>query len=121
MPFSQRDIVKVKAKMPDGSEETHPFLIISCEYANGYEAERCYCGVMITHSQTKNRFTIPLISEMMETYWNEPFAQVRMHLITKFMESDISRDVTHYVGRMKKVDFVNVIDQIKSFIFSVDK
>lgn len=120
MPFSQRDIVKTKVNLPDGQDLSHPCLIISCELANGHEDKRRYCGVMITHSTKKDRFSKPITKEMIEGHWEDGSQQIRLHILVTFRESDISRDSTHYMGRMKKEHFKSVIEDIKSFTLYID-
>jgi hypothetical protein len=120
MPFHQRDIVKVKRPMPDGPELSHPFLIISNERANSHEKNRRYIGVMITHSKERDKFTFELTKDMVDGKLGDKFCQIREHLIVGFSESDISRDVTHYVGKMKMVHFKAVLDQIKEYVIFPD-
>jgi len=120
MPFQQRDIVKVKLGIPNVEEDVHPFLIISCELANSRGNERSYTGVMMTHSPNKDRFTLQVTADMVEGHWDEKWVQIRLHLIVTFTESNISRDITHYVGRIKKIDFKNIVDQIRDFVFNPD-
>lgn len=122
MPFYQRDIVKVKLKLPDGSEKTHPYLIISCEDANSRESDRTYLGVMVTHSQSRDKFSISIKKEMMETHWDDsPAQQIRTTIFGYFTDKNISRDITHHVGRMKKIHFENILGQVKDFVFKLDK
>ncbi len=120
MPYSQRDIVKVKAPLPDGTIATHPFLILTGENVNSHETPRNYVGVMLTHNPKRDKFSLPINADMMETYWNEPNAQIRLHIISRFSENDISQDSTKYVGRMKRADFIAIIGQIKDYTLRIE-
>lgn len=57
---------------------------------------------------------------MIDGKWHEDFSQIRTHLIVGFNESDISRDVTHYVGKMKLPFFKAVLEEIKTYILFPD-
>jgi hypothetical protein len=121
MPFHQKDIVKVNAPVAGISEPSHPCLIISCEAANGHEKIRIYTGVMVTHAKGRDRFTKEITKDMMETHWKDEWSQIRLHILIRFKESDISRDATHHVGRMKQVDFKSVLEDIQCLVLTLDK
>jgi hypothetical protein len=120
MPFNQRDIVKVKAPLPDGTYKVHPFLIISCESCISLEKERYYTGVMMTHSKYKDRFSFEVKADMIDGKWDEDWSQVRIHIIVSFRESDISNDSGNYLGKMKKIDFSAVIENITTYVLRID-
>lgn len=120
MPYQQRDIVKVKRPLPSGGEVTHPFLIISNSRAISHESVPYYTGVMMTHSTNKDKFSLQVTKEMIDGSYHNDWSQIRLHIIASFSESDISRDITKYVGKMKKLDFTAVLNQIKDNILSVD-
>jgi hypothetical protein len=121
MPFQQKDIVKVSAPLPDGTITVHPFLIISCETCISHEKkERYYTGIMMTHSGYRDRFSFPVKPEMIDGRWNESWSQIRIHIIVSFRESDIGKNATDYLGKMKKVDFRAVIDNVITYVICID-
>jgi hypothetical protein len=120
MPYTQRDIVKIKARIPNIDGDSHPFLILSCEKVNSHESERSYIGVMITHSTKRDKFSFPLTQIMVDGNIGNAPAQIRLHMIVKFLESSISSDATRHVGKMKKIDFKQVLDQIRDYVMCID-
>lgn len=120
MTYFQRDIVKVKAKLPSGEIQTHPFLIISNESVNKHEKKRFYIGVMLTHSKEKDRFSFPLYNSMIDGNLGNENCQIRLHIIHSFTELDISPDMTVYIGKMKAINFREVLQQIKDYVVSPD-
>jgi hypothetical protein len=118
MPYQQRDIIKVART---GIAEAHPFLIISSDISIQAEQDPLYVGVMLTHTQFKNRFTIPITPDMVDGSITADWQQVRMHMIASFRESHISKDATKYLGKMKVAHFNAVLDQIKDYIFAKAK
>ena len=122
MPFKQRQIVKVKKGLPDenGEIKTHPFLIISCETVNASEPERVYIGVMMTHNQRTDKFTFKIEPDMLEGQWKEEWCQIRLYIIATFKESQISRDMTHFLGTIKPIPFNVILERIKNYVLIKD-
>lgn len=121
MKFTQKDIVKIKGeRLPEGIGP-HPFIIINCEKCISNDKEvRRYVGAMITHSTNKDGFTFELKPEMVDGGNATGYQQIRTNLIVGFRESDISPDSTHYVGRMKKIFFQKLMEEIKNYTLSID-
>jgi hypothetical protein len=79
--YSQRDVVNVEAKLPDGKLAVHPFVIISCRTAN---KEDFYTGVMMTSNQHTDMFTFPLFDEMFEGKLEKTNCQIRLYILASF-------------------------------------
>jgi hypothetical protein len=117
MPYQQRDVVKIPpTTLPSGEVLMHPFLIISSNAVLRNENERYFLGVMMTSSAYIDRFSFPLDNSMFEGPLEKNNCQLRLHIIASFPESKIKKLVT----RMKKRDFIQVINQIKDSVLTVD-
>lgn len=116
MPYSQRDLVYLKdpVKMPDGQDLPHPVLIISSNRSNRYENR--YTGVMMSATQTKDKFSFACMDEMFESPLQKPNCQFRTYIILGFNETQISK----FVNRMKPIHFEALIDEIKENILTSD-
>lgn len=119
MPFTQRDIVKLKNRMREGIDP-HPYLIISCEDSIACENKRHYTGVMLTHSGYKNRFTFKIAKEMIDGNWGEDWSQARTHLLATFTDDDIVNS-NAYLGKIKPTFFKALLEHINTFVLKIDK
>jgi hypothetical protein len=119
MPYEQRDIVKVKRVLPTGEELVHPFIIISNTRAINHEPVLYYMGIMITHSDRQDKFSFKIDSTMVDGRVDDG-CQVRQHILVGFRQSDISRDATAYMGKMKKQFFQILMRQICDNVLSID-
>lgn len=114
MPHQQRDVVKIKEELPDGTIKVHPFLIISCARANSME--NTYVGVMMTASTHKDAFTFNLNDDMFESRLEKGNCQLRLYIVSYFTEVRVSK----LISRMKKVYFKQVVEEMKNYVFCVD-
>ena len=116
--YTQRAIVKIQFKMPDGKLLVHPFLIINHRSAQGVEKDKYFTGVMLTHSDGHPQFSYRLTKEMIDGRWEESSSQVRLYLITSFSIKDILPD--SFLGYVKKPFFIKIMDEIKNFVLQVE-
>jgi len=120
MPFTQKDIVKIKGeRLPEGIGP-HPFLIINSESCISSDGTRRYLGVMLTHSPHKNKYTFEVKRDMIDGAHDGSFQQIRTNIIVAFRESDISPDASHYIGKMKPAFFKLVMHHIKDYTLQID-
>jgi hypothetical protein len=116
MPYQQRDLVWIiDAQMPDGTQKTHPFLILSCSAAISKEPGYYY-GVMMTTSNKPNKFSKPVTDDMFEGRLPKPGSSLRLYIISSFVENAIGGLIT----RMNRIDFLSVLDEIKNYVLVAD-
>ncbi len=112
--YNQRDVVMVEMELPTGLKETHPYLIISCRNANA--KENFYSGVMMTASTHSDRYSFPVSNEMFESPLRKSGCQLRLYVIGSFRQENIKV----LLSKMKKVDFKNVLEEIKDYVLLID-
>jgi hypothetical protein len=118
--YSQKEIVRLKVPLRDDISP-HPILILSCEDCISCEnGKRHYIGVMLTHSNYKNRFSFPITKEMIDGAWSDDWSQARCHILVTITEDHIA-DNNALLGKMKKFYFERLLEHINTFSFKVDK
>ena len=112
--YSQGDVVYLNdpSLLPDLTELTHPFVIISSDVSN--RNEKWYTGLMMTSSAQKDKFTFPCDNIMFESPLKKDNCQIRIYLTTSFPESYISKLYT----KMKKQFLKNLIEDFKDLVLN---
>ncbi len=112
MAFQRGDIVEVPFQIPHhGRIEKHPAIILSND--DVYDQDECYICAMMTTSTRVDQFTFLVEDEMLRNPNTKDFAQVRCHLISYVLKSQIvpnsqrNRMKGDYVDKL--VEYISVV------------
>ena len=116
MPFSKGEIISFQFKEPKtGKLLEHPGVIISCDEV--YAHDKCYVCAMMSSNGKKDRFSFPLTNVDLIKPNNKTNSQVRCHLITYVLESDLKQSNPY--NKLTKQAFERLIAHISVFVFDV--
>ena len=113
MKVEQGEIVEVNFYISEHGFEPHPCLVLSNNNINKYED---FCIVVMLSTTKRNDDYSYHIEDYMLTKRPKKKGQVRCHLIAMASKAGI---LSRY-GRFKKQYLTEIIEQIKSTVFSED-
>ena len=116
MPFTKGEIVSFSFQMPDGSGWVpHSGVILSCD--DVYTHDKCYVCAMLSSNGVNDLFSFHLYDTDLEQPSNKANSQVRCHLITYCIESDLQ--TSKPFNKLKKQAFERLIAKINDAVFDV--
>ena len=114
--LNQRDLVMVSCPLPNGTIQTHPYVVLSCKSANDHESS--FTGVMMTSSKfIDDQFSWRVSNSMFDKQLVKSDCQIRLHLISHFSYADTNGWA---VNRMKRADFDDLLNELFNVTFYLD-
>ena len=113
MSVSQRDIVEVNFRLPEGTFKPHPVIVISSNLVHEYE--EAFIGVMASSKDYEDEFCFEL-KEYMVTKAPKERCIVKCHLISMFLE----KDILGRHGSVKRDFFIPLMQHILSTSLAIE-